>query len=141
MSLLGEKLKETLYSVIPITVIVLILHFTIAPLEIPVFIRFLIGVVAIITGLSIFLTGVEIGVTPIGNHMGSALTKTNRILIIIIASLILGFFISIAEPDLHILAAQVYAATGGMITKAGIIIAVSIGIAIMLMLGMVRILY
>ena len=141
LSLLNEKLKETLYSVIPITVIVLVLHLTIAPLDISVLIRFLIGALAIVIGLSVFLIGVEIGVTPIGNHMGSALTKTNRILIIIIASLILGFFISIAEPDLHILAGQVNAATAGMIAKSGIVIVVSIGIAIMLTIGMVRILY
>ncbi|MGG7214755.1 DUF1538 domain-containing protein [Clostridium nigeriense] len=141
MNLIVSKLKEVLYSVIPITVIVLILNFTLTPLETPLIIRFLIGSLAIIIGLSIFLVGVDIGITPIGNIMGSKMAKSNKILIVIIAGLVLGFVISIAEPDLHILAAQVEMVTSGLIGKGLILVIVSIGIAIMLALGLARIVY
>lgn len=65
MNILVEKLKEILFSVLPITIIVLILHFTLAPLETPQLIRFILGAVLIIIGLSIFLVGVDIGISPL----------------------------------------------------------------------------
>lgn len=141
MNVLTEKFKEVLFAVLPITVIVLILHFTITPLETHLLFRFLLGAVAIILGLSIFLFGVDIGVTPIGTLMGASLTKTNKVWIVGIAGLVLGFFISIAEPDLHILAGQVAAVTSGAVSKFSIVVVVSIGIAVMLVIGLFRIVF
>ncbi len=141
MNVIIPKLKEVLFSVLPITAIVLLLHFTLTPLEMPQLIRFLIGATLIILGLTIFLIGVDIGITPIGNRMGSAIVKTNRIWIVVVAGLLLGFFISVAEPDLHILAEQVDAVSAGMISKLSIVLVVSLGIAVMLSLGMLRIVY
>lgn len=141
MNVLMSKFKEVLYSVIPITVIVLILHFSLTPLETTMIIRFFVGAVIIIIGLTIFLAGVDVGITPIGNNMGSAIAKSNKIRIVAIAGLLLGFFISIAEPDLHIMAGQVDTVTAGMITKGSIVVIVSIGVAVMLALGLFRIVY
>ncbi len=141
MNVITEKLKEVLFSVLPITIIVLILNFTITPLETPVLLRFLFGAILIILGLSIFLFGVDIGITPIGNLMGSSLTKTNKLWMIAIVGVVLGFFISIAEPDLHILAGQVDFVTSGLISKISIVVVVSIGVAILLSLGLIRIVY
>ncbi len=124
---------------LPVIIIVLLLNFTVASLETIVLIRFFIGAFLIIIGLSIFLFGVEIGITPIGNLIGSKITKTNKIWILIIAGLILGFSISITEPDLHIVAGQIDSITSGQIARHNIIIVVSLGIAGMLTLGLVRI--
>lgn len=141
MNILTEKFIEVLYSVIPITVLVLILNFTLVPLKTSVLIRFLLGAFFIIIGLSIFLVGVDKGITPIGNLMGSSLTKTNKLWIVGIAGLLLGFFISIAEPDLHILAGQVDFVTNHATSKFTIVVVVSIGIAALLAVGMLRIVY
>lgn len=141
MDVLTQKLKEVLLAVLPITIIVLILNFTITPLETTLLIRFLLGAFFIILGLSIFLFGIDIGITPIGHLLGTILTKTNKIWYIGIASLLLGFFISVAEPDLHILAGQVDFVTSGLIPMSYIIIIVSVGIAVMLSLGLIRIVY
>lgn len=141
MSVLIPKLKEVLYSVLPITVIVLILHFTLTPMEMPLILRFLIGAVLIVIGLTIFLVGVDGGVTPIGNIMGASIVKSNKIWIVAICGMLLGFFISIAEPDLHILAGQVDDATLGLVSKYNVVVIVSLGIAIMLAVGLVRIVY
>jgi hypothetical protein len=141
LNILYEKSKEVIFSVLPITLIVVILHFTLTPLETPQLLRFLLGAFLIIIGLSIFLVGVDKGITPIGSLMGSSLTKTNKIWIVAIAGLALGFFISLAEPDLHILAGQVDFVTGGVITKFSIVVVVSIGIAALLCLGLIRIVY
>ncbi len=141
MNVVKAKFKEVITSVIPITIIVLILNFTITPLETPVLIRFLIGAVFLIIGLTIFLIGVDIGITPIGNNMGGALAKSNKLWLVAIAGLILGFFISVAEPDLHILADQVDSVSSGLISKGSIVVIVSIGIAAMLAIGLGRIVY
>lgn len=141
MNVITAKLKEALFSVLPITILVIILNFTFVPLETTTFFRFIIGSVAIIIGLTIFLFGVDSGITPIGNTMGTAIVKSNKILIVIIAGLLLGFFISIAEPDLHILAGQVDFASSGLITKDSIVLVVSAGIALMLAFGLSRIVY
>ena len=141
MNVLVDKFKEVFFAVLPITLIVLVLHFTVTPLETTFLIRFLLGALLIVLGLSIFLFGVDLGITSIGTLMGSNLTKTNRIWIICLAGLILGFFISIAEPDLHILAEQVSAVTSGLISKFSIVAIVSIGIAVMLSFGLIRIVY
>ena len=141
MSVIISKFKEVLYSVLPITAIVIILNFTLTPIDTTLFVRFLIGAALIIIGLTIFLIGVDIGITPIGNNMGASIVKPNKIGIVVIAGLLLGFFISIAEPDLYILAGQVDAVTSGLITKISIVAVVSIGIAIMLSNGLTRIVY
>lgn len=141
LNLLFEKLTEVLYAVLPITILVLILNFTVTPLGWPLLLRFLVGALLIIVGLTIFLSGVDIGVTPIGNLMGATLTKSNKIWIVAVAGLVLGFFISVAEPDLHILADQVNAVTSGMISKYSIVMVVSAGIAVMLSIGLIRIVY
>lgn len=141
MNVITEKLNEVLKSVLPITIIVLLLNFTLTPLETPLLIRFILGAMLIILGLVIFLVGVDIGITPLGSLMGSMLTKTNKIWIVGIAGVILGFLISIAEPGLLILAAQVDFVTSGQISSISILMIVSIGLAVMLALGLIRTVY
>lgn len=141
MNVLSTKFKEVFSTVLPITIIVLILHCTLTPLETPLLLRFLLGSLAIIVGLAIFLFGVDLGITPIGSLLGEAIAKTNKLRVVIIAGLGLGFMISIAEPDLHVLAGQVDLVTAGQITKMAIVVVVSLGIALMLAVGFIRTLY
>ncbi|MGI5912357.1 MAG: DUF1538 domain-containing protein [Syntrophomonadaceae bacterium] len=141
MSVLIEKLKDVILSVLPITVIVLILNFTITPIETNLLIKFLLGAVFIIVGLSIFLFGIDIGISPLSKLMGYSATKTNKAWVVALAGLILGFFITIAEPDLLIFAGQVDAVSSGVISKLGIVVVVSIGIAVLLAIGLLRIVF
>ncbi len=141
MNLLYEKFKEVLYSVLPIVALVLLLHFTLTPLAIPVLIRFLIGSVFVIVGLTVFLAGVDNGITPIGQNMGGTIAKSNKLWLVAIAGLLLGFAIAVAEPDLHILAGQVDAVTSGVLPRTSIVIVVSLGIAVLLSLGLIRIVF
>ena len=141
MNLLQEKFKEVSLSVLPISVIVIILHFTIVPIEIDMMARFLIGSLLVILGLGIFLFGVDLGITPIGNLMGEITAKSNRITMVGVFGFLLGFLITVAEPDLLILANQVNKASGGIISTYAILIVVSIGVGIMVALGLLRILF
>ncbi len=137
----AKKIREVCFAVLPIVVIVLMLHFFVAPVEPIHLFRFLIGAVFIIVGLSVFLYGIDIGVTQIGEHMGKMLTKSNKLIVVVLGGLLLGFFVSVAEPDLHIMAGQVEAVTSGVIPKMLIVTVVSAGIALLLVVGLVRIFY
>lgn len=97
-----EKLKETLFSVAPIVAIVIVLSVTLAPLEGPLPGRFALGTALLVIGLAVFLLGVDIGLTPIGQLLGHTIGHSGKIAVVISATLALGLFISIAEPDLHI---------------------------------------
>ena len=141
MEVFIDKLKEVLQSVLPITILVIILHFTIAPLPEIEFSRFLFGALLIIMGLAVFLFGVDIGITSIGNYLGKEIARSNSLKFVLVMGLILGFFISIAEPDLIILSNQVSEVTDGAIPSTVLLVVVSVGIAFMMTIGLFRIVY
>lgn len=136
-----SKLKEVFLSVFPIVFIVLILNFTIVPLGTILITRFIFGSILIILGLTIFLLGIEIGVTPFGYLTGVSMAKTNKLWIVLVIGLILGFFISIAEPGLVVFVNQINLVTLGKSSNVEILVVISLGLAIMLSLGFIRIFY
>ncbi len=135
---LVKKLKENALCVLPVMVIVLILHFTIAPVAAETLIRFLIGGVLVVAGLSLFLMGAEIGIIPMGEAMGATLSKRSRIGLIAVAGLLMGFCVTVAEPDLQVLAQQVFSVSGGEIAKGILILVVSAGAGIFVTVGLLR---
>ena len=102
-----QKFKETLCSVLPIMVIVLLLGMTVAPLGKDLILRFIIGGVLLIFGLTIFLLGVDIGILPIGEQSGAALTSKKNLGLLLSVSFAIGFIVTIAEPDVQVLADQI----------------------------------
>ncbi|WP_080657322.1 DUF1538 domain-containing protein [Treponema pedis] len=141
MNVLTDKFKEVLMSVLPIVILTAILNFTFIHIEYHIFIRFLLGSVCIIFGLGLFLFGIDISVAKIGVHMGEEITKRNNLFILILGGFILGFLISIAEPDLQIFAEQVMDASQGEIPTMFLVAVVSIGVALFVMLGLLRIVF
>ena len=141
MNILLDRFKEILFAVLPVSVIVLILSFTVLSIDITQVARFSLGALFIVLGLSIFLFGVDIGITPIGNLLGAYLIKTNKLAMVIGGGIVLGFIVAIAEPDLHILAGQVHSVTAGLLPKSTLVIVVSVGIGLLLAFGFARIAY
>ena len=141
MNLLIEKVKEMLLAVLPVTVIILVLNFTIVPLGRGLIIKFMIGTLFVILGLSFFLFGVEMGIEPIGSYIGESMVRSGKTTAFIISGFILGFLITVAEPDIVIYAGQVEKITTGLIKKGELIAGISLGIGIMLAIGLIRILY
>ena len=129
-------MKEALVSVLPVAIIVALLCFTIAPMQTDLMLAFVIGTVMIIVGLGLFTFGSESSMTQIGNHIGAKLTKSRRLPLIIIISFLLGIIITVAEPDLQVLAQNV-----PHIDTTVLIITVSVGVGIFLALCMLRILF
>lgn len=141
MKILLSKFKEVLLSVAPITIFVLIMHFTFLPLHNVLILRFLLSSLALVIGMSIFLFGVDLFVDPLGEMSGESIAKSNSLIFVGVAGLLLGFFVSLAEPALHVYAGQVNEVTGGVISFWHLIISVSIGFGIMLAIGLVRSLF
>ncbi len=134
-----EKLKEVSMSVLPVTLFVLVLHFFATPLSGQQLWQFLLGALMVLAGLSIFLVGVDLGATPIGRHSGRYLVGIGKLLPLLAGGILLGFLISIAEPDLQILATQVQELTSSAITKWQMVIIVSVGVGLLVMVGFWRI--
>ena len=101
------KFKETLSSVLPVMVIVLLLGVTVAPLGGTTIASFLVGGVLVIVGLTVFLLGVDIGILPIGERSGAALTAKKNLPLLLAVSFVIGVMVTIAEPDVQVLVGQI----------------------------------
>ena len=104
---LKEKLLEALKAVLPIIGIVLVLCFSVAPISPSILLCFLLGAAMIIVGMMFFTLGAEASMTPMGERVGSAVTRSRSLGVIIVMGFLLGFLITISEPDLQVLAGQV----------------------------------
>ena len=131
-----EKLKEAAASVLPISLIVLAICFVLVPVDTGLMLSFVLATAMLILGMGLFTLGAEMSMSKIGNYMGAKLTKSRRLGLILIVSFLLGVAITVAEPDLQVLAANV-----PEIDKTVLILTVSVGVGIFLMLCMVRILF
>ena len=131
-----EKLKESLGAVLPIIGIVLVLCFSIAPIQNSVLMTFVVGAVLLIIGMMFFTLGAEMAMTPMGERIGTKLTNTRKISVVIVLCFILGFIITISEPDLQVLAEQVPS-----IPNYTLIIAVATGVGIFLVAAVLRMLF
>ena len=128
------KLKEAMASILPITLIVAVLCLTIVPVPADLMLAFVIGTFMLIVGLGFFTFGADSSMTLIGTHIGSKLTKSQKMWLILLLSFILGIIITMAEPDLQVLANNVpHIDTGVLIAT------VSIGVGLFLALCMIRI--
>lgn len=133
-----EKFKESVISVVPIMLIVVLLHFTIAPLREGQLLQFLVGGALLILGLSTFLVGAEIWMVPFGQRVGSALTRKRSLVLMLVASFVIGFAITIAEPDVQVLATQVSDIMPGM-DRDLLLIMIAVGVGLLLLVGTGRI--
>ena len=130
-----EKIREALQSVLPIALIILLFSFTICPLPNDIFIAFVVGTCLLVVGLGLFSLGAELSMERIGAHVGANLTRSRKIPIIAIISLIVGVLITISEPDLHVLAGY----TGDQ--KFAFILAVAAGLGVFLVIAVMRIIF
>ena len=133
---LKEKIKESLSSVLPITVIVLIFSITLVPMEIGTLALFLTGAVLLIVGMGFFQLGAEMAMIPLGQGVGGKLAKGRSVLPVVFLCFLMGAIITIAEPDLQVLANQV-----ASIPNRVLILTVAVGVGIFLAVAVLRIRY
>jgi len=133
---LKEKIKESLTAVLPITGIVLIISIFLISLELGPFVMFLVGALMLILGMGFFQLGAEMSMTSIGEGVGSQLSNTKRIVLILLIGFIMGVIITISEPDLQVLAQQVPS-----IPNLVLILTVAVGVGLFLAFAIFRIKY
>lgn len=133
---LKEKILEAFSSVLPITLIVLVLSMIIVPIEVGTMGMFIFGAVLLILGMGLFSLGADIAMTPMGEGLGTRLSRTKKIGFVVLISFLMGIIITIAEPDLQVLANQVPS-----IPNQTLILAVSLGVGMFLVIAVLRIRY
>ena len=132
-----EKFKETAISVLPVMFIVLGLGYFAAKMPALVLGRFVFGGVLLILGLTVFLLGVDLGIQPFGERAGAALTEKRNLTLLLISAFLIGFLVTIAEPDIQVFAAQVKGYYT-MVNKLTVVLAIAFGVGIFLLTGLLR---
>ena len=133
---LKEKVRESLSSVLPITLIVLVISITLVPMEVGTLALFLTGAVLLIIGMGLFQLGAEMAMTPLGQGVGGRLMKGIRLPAALAVAFLMGAIITIAEPDLQVLANQV-----ASIPNPVLIWTVAVGVGVFLVIAFLRILF
>jgi len=133
---LKEKVLEALSSVLPITAIVLALSVTVIAVPIGTLLLFLAGAVLLILGMGLFSLGADMAMMPLGESMGSHITRTRRIGLVVLVFFLMGIIVTVAEPDLAVLARQVPAIPDNVL-----IFTVAAGVGFFLVLAMLRTLF
>ena len=133
MQELKAKIRESLAAVLPVTAIVMLLCITITPMPTGTLMLFLMGAFLLIVGMGLFTLGADMAMMPIGEKVGIQLTKSKRMGIIALSCFIIGVIITIAEPDLTVLAAQ----TPG-VPDMIIILSVAAGVGVFLVVAFFR---
>lgn len=132
-----NKLKETAVSVFPVMGIVLLLGLTIVPLDKLLLVRFVIGGLFLILGLTIFLLGVDLGIQPMGERCGSALTKKRNLTLLLVCAFIIGFIVTAAEPDIQVFGDQVRGVFS-FVNKSAITFVIAGGVGLFITIGLLR---
>lgn len=144
LKILLSKFKESIVSVLPVTAIVLIISFTpLTDLTTTETIAFCVSAVGLIIGIALFNLGADLAMTPMGEHVGSGLTKSKKIGILLSVCFVMGLLITIAEPDLTVLANQVkdIMPAGSEVGKWLLIIAVGVGVGLFLLISVLKIIF
>ena len=139
MNLLHSKTKEVAQSIVPIVVFVGILSMAFVRIDFPLVQRFFISSGLVFLGLSIFLWGVDQSMEPIGYHMAHEIATSKHLSKSLVLSFILGFLVTIAEPDILILAQQVESASGGSLKADFLVVLISVGVGVLITLASIRI--
>lgn len=132
---LSEKIKESLSSVLPISVLVILLSIRLVPVELGTMGMFLVGALMMIAGMGLFTLGADAAMLPMGTHVGSRMTRSRNVYFICVCAFLLGVLITVAEPDLTVLANQIKG-----VSSIVMILTVAIGVGIFLVAALLRIL-
>lgn len=130
-----NNLKEAAITILPIIIFVILLCLII-PIPAPLLASFIFSSILLIIGTGLFTFGADISMLIIGEKIGNKLVKSKKIGIVLLVSLIIGTVITIAEPDLRVLADQL-----STISSNTLIIIISIGVGFFMLLSALRSLY
>ena len=131
------KLKETAISVFPVMLIVLILGLFIVPIDKTLLCGFIVSGILLTLGLTIFLLGVDLGIQPMGERTGAALTNKKNLFLLLSCAFVIGFIVTAAEPDIQVFASQVKNHFPS-ISKPVFTIAIATGVGLFITIGLLK---
>ena len=131
-----DKSKEALIAVLPITLVVSLLSVTFAPVDLGIIAQFFLGAFMLVQGMGLFTLGADMAMLPMGEYMGSHLTRKRNIYFLCGFAFLLGVLITIAEPDLTVLANQIQG-----VPNFTLILTVGVGVGSFLVVALLRILF
>ncbi|MCP1663063.1 MAG: DUF1538 domain-containing protein [Methanocalculus sp. MSAO_Arc1] len=134
-----ETLREVMQAVTPIAVIVFLVLLVLIGSGAAELIDYILGVMMLTAGITLFLIGVKSGLLPMGEAIGSDLPKHGSIYLVIITAFLLGFFATVAEPDVRVLTNMVDLVSNGEIAQNPLVLSIAIGVGFFVMLAMLRI--
>lgn len=137
MNALKKEFLEVLYAVLPVTLVIVLLQVALIRMPFADFFQFLLAAAMTIVGLALFVFGVKLGLLPLGEAIGAYLPSRGFALILVFGFL-LGFVITVAEPDVRIFASQVDAASENAASQNLFIYSISLGVGISVVLSMLR---
>lgn len=128
-------------AVLPLAALFLVFQALLLKLPRKSVVDIMIGTLMAAAGLFLFLVGVEVGFMPIGHAIGEALGTLPHKWLLALIGLFLGFVTTWSEPAVRIFAEQVEEASTGSISASTVLYTVSVGVALSVALGLLRIAY
>jgi len=135
-----EYMKEIAISLLPIVIFFAAFQTFSLRLKKKTLLKIIIGILYTYVGLVLFLTGVNVGFMPAGNHLGQMIAALPYRWILIPIGMVIGFFIVKAEPAVYVLMEQVEEITSGAISGRAMGLSLSLGVAVSVGIAMIRVL-
>lgn len=137
--LLKEKLLEVLKAVLPLVAVVCLLQFSLVNAPIEAFIQFLVGSTFAVVGMLLLLTGIDVGILPMGRFIGAYLPRSGSLTLIMVVAFAAGFAVTVAEPDVLVLGNQVDAVSEGTMPRQAVVFVIALGVGVFSAAAMLRI--
>ncbi|MCL2014008.1 MAG: DUF1538 domain-containing protein [Oscillospiraceae bacterium] len=134
-TIMFDNFSESIRAALPVILIIIVLAFSIAPMPNNLFLSFIVGAAMLVAGMGLFNLGVQTAMTPIGEGIGTFITKSRNMWVMIAVTLTIGIFITVAEPDLQVLASQIPS-----VPNPVVVVSVAVGVGLFLVVSILRML-
>lgn len=141
LSELRQRLWEVVKSVAPLIGLVCLLQVFLVQAPAALFLQFLAGSALVIVGMLLLFLGADFGILPMGRFIGAELPRKGSVALIVAVAFAMGFVVTLAEPDVLVLARQVDEVTGGAVPRSGVLYMTALGVGLFVALAMARVIY
>jgi hypothetical protein len=141
LTLLRLKFPEVLKAVAPLFAAVCVLQLLVVGAPAALFLQFVVGALLALAGMLLLLAGIDFGVLPMGHFIGAELPRKGSLWLIAGVAFALGYATTAAEPDVLVLAGQVEAASQGAMREPALVYMISVGVALLAAVGLLRIVW
>lgn len=139
LTYLKRKGVEVVLAMLPLIIVIVVLQFALVGMPVALFLQFLAGALMAMVGMALFLVGIEAGLLPIGEAIGSHLPGSRSLPFVLAVAFLMGVTATIAEPDVIVLTGQVDSVSGGTIPGAILVFVIAIGLGFFVAMAILRI--